>query len=227
MPPPKDDKAKRIPSDQPTALIAPSDYEHIFQGEEDDAKTKQQTPTPSKAAPEPSPAKRTPSDQPTALIAPSDYEHIFQGEDDPKEEKKKKEATTPTGSGAGYKGGGYKIPSDTPTALIAPSDFEHIYRDPTVFNAPKKAKVAKKESTKGPVKTAPSRFKPNQRESSSNLKGKGARASSTERRAPAGTSKAKSSTCEQPVAQEVLPPSIQNVVKKFIDKQKKTYTIKK
>jgi hypothetical protein len=62
----KKQQAKRIPSDAPTALIAPSDYEHIYKGQAKMAKSGKT-------------AKRIPSDAPTALIAPSDYEHIYKG----------------------------------------------------------------------------------------------------------------------------------------------------
>lgn len=87
-----------------------------------------------------------------------------------------------------------RLPSDTPTALLAPSDFEHIYRDPTVGGGNKTAKV-KKINRSNSVKPT--------------------------------TSKPSRSTSNQGSAQEVLPVSIQIVVKKFIEKQKKTYTINK
>ena len=106
----KNNRRKKTPeSEAPTALIAPSDYEHIFSSKEENKKV---PPKPSKV----------PSDAPTALIAPSDYEHIFSS----KEQVKKKPAQqkispVPTQQKM------TKVPSDTPTALIAPSDYEHIF----------------------------------------------------------------------------------------------------
>lgn len=93
-----------------------------------------------------------------------------------------------------------RLPSDTPTALLAPSDFEHIYRDPTVGGT--KAPKVKKMNRTASVKASGSKMTRNQ---------------STQKTGSASSSS----------AQEVLPVSILNVVKKFVDKQKKTYTINK
>lgn len=91
-----------------------------------------------------------------------------------------------------------RLPSDTPTALLAPSDFEHIYRDPSVGGK----KVTKKNRT-AVVKVSERKMT---RQASNQKTG---------------------STSSGSSGQEVLPLSIQNVVKKFVEKQKKTYTINK
>ena len=77
----KKENVKRIPSDQPTALIAPSDYEHIFKGDDEEPEQSKSKKQPTSVKQTPSPAgkpkskdakvTRVPSDQPTALIAPS------------------------------------------------------------------------------------------------------------------------------------------------------------
>ncbi|XP_027199180.1 uncharacterized protein LOC113793361 [Dermatophagoides pteronyssinus] len=103
---------KVVKSDQPTVLIAPSDYEHIFKGDPDTIATDQK-----KTVVEVK-AKKVSSDQPTIMIAPSDYEHIFKGSQDKKEDKTNRQIR--------------KVASETPTILIAPSDFQHIYCDPTL-----------------------------------------------------------------------------------------------
>ncbi|UXI16708.1 uncharacterized protein NH340_JMT02651 [Sarcoptes scabiei] len=119
--------AEKSKSEQPTVLIAPSDYEHIFKGLDDDelsfgkvVEKRNRQPKQSKAKEVLGESLKTiASEQPTMLIAPSDYEHIFKGPisefTDTKNQRKEKFP---------------RIISDTPTALIAPSDFEHIYADP-------------------------------------------------------------------------------------------------
>ena len=113
-------KAKRAPSDQPTQLIAPVDYAHIFKGGYEETRAASATKV-----------KRTPSDTPTALIAPSDYEHIYHEESLDRADQHKKGAMSSKqvqASATVVK----RVPSDTPTALIAPSDFQHIYRDESI-----------------------------------------------------------------------------------------------
>lgn len=106
----KQGKIVKILSDQPTALIAPSDYEHIFTYKKKSLNNNKMV-----AEEKGKIAKlKVPSDQPTALIAPSDYEHIFKWD----RNVAKKTAITKTT---------VKIPSDQPTALIAPSDYEHVF----------------------------------------------------------------------------------------------------
>ena len=205
----EDDKdAKRVPSDQPTAMIAPSDYEHIFNGEEEN-QAKPEAPKPTETKPnDKEDAKRVPSDQPTALIAPSDYEHIFQGKDEPKKVETAKQADAVD-----------NIASQTPMAIIAPSDFEHIYRDPAAFKEANKAKQTKDD--KGPKKV-PSRFnKPTRRESTTSNKHRSQSRTGSQTNASRKASASKS----QPQVQEVLPTSVQMVIKRFIEKQKRTYTI--
>ncbi|KAI2807276.1 hypothetical protein RDWZM_006083 [Blomia tropicalis] len=95
-------KVTKVPSDSPTALIAPGDYEHLFHKEQTKPKSSK-----TKIA------KMIPSDSPTALIAPGDYEHLFHVKAVKKTNTKEILAK--------------RVPSDTPTALIAPNDYDHLF----------------------------------------------------------------------------------------------------
>jgi hypothetical protein len=115
---------KRIPSDAPTALIAPSDYQHIYS----ESKKQPQRTTSAQAV------KRLPSDAPTALIAPSDYQHIYsEGKKQPQRTTSYQQVRQQTTSNQQLK----RIPSDAPTALIAPSDYQHIYNAEGTHQKPK------------------------------------------------------------------------------------------
>ena len=168
-------------------------------------------------------------------MAPSDYEHIFKGDDEQNEKQQPKDVVK-------------KIPSDTPTALIAPSDFEHIYRDPTVINdnavTTKKQTSAKNggksENPANNTRKVPSRFAKPYREKSQNSSNKkqnnGIKPHSKSKSKSASNTQANCSTSSSPrggskgsagSTAEVLPQSITMVVKRFLDKQKKAYTINK
>ena len=190
-------KPKRVESDQPTALIAPSDYEHIFKGDLSDF----QKNTKIKKSP-----KKIPSDQPTCLIAPSDYEHIFKGSFE-------KPPAKPN-----------RIPSDTPTALIAPSDFEHIYRDPSLakaLNIKKSKAVTKKNISVAKVNSV------SRKSGSSTTQKNKRKLSIASMQKVDSKSKTKDVSLANKISlqHEVLPKSICHVVDKFIAKQKKNYSI--
>ena len=80
----------RVPSDAPTALIGPNDYQNLYSA---NAKKKE-------------PAIKTPSDAPTALIAPNDYQNLYVN--------KANEKTKPEKGKQRPDGG---TPSDAPTIL--------------------------------------------------------------------------------------------------------------
>lgn len=124
---------------QPTMLIAPKDYEHMYTAKKSKQpaslpyapKTKVGgggggSPVPSKAATSPD-EPSIPEDAPTALIAPADYEHIFTAKPKTplppqavflKSKPKGKESSASDEP---------SIPEDAPTLLIAPDDYQHIY----------------------------------------------------------------------------------------------------
>ena len=244
-------QVKRISSDQPTALIAPSDYEHIFKGGNDDkreakgANSLGKVVNINKSKPE---LTRVKSEQPTALIAPSDYEHIFKADDDvkPYDDKvanNKNKTFVKVSSSVPVNTAQCKesprvvnrIPTDTPTALIAPSDFEHIYRDPQSDSKDNMKKTIEIKTRKVPSRMKPSNTSINRRncsklseKSRKRLKeGQGPRRSASKSSERHHQSPPPPQTKRSDREQETLPPSIQLVVKKFIERQKKTYTINK
>lgn len=203
----KQEKLLKIASDQPTALIAPSDYEHVFTA-------KKETPNKAKVAVDIEPSKQSklkiPSDQPTALIAPPDYEHVFTHA---KPKVKQKVAVVVE------KKADVRIPSDVPTVLIAPADYEHVFcskaKTPVKAKAPELAK-----NRPSPLKAAPATVRktptttPKAKASQIDLPKKVA--------APAKVAKEGSKSSSE---KEVLPAAIENLVNNFISKQPKQYTI--
>ncbi|OTF77429.1 hypothetical protein BLA29_006832 [Euroglyphus maynei] len=175
-----------VKSDQPTVLIAPSDYEHIFKGGDPET-TQKRNEIDVKA-------KKISSDQPTVMIAPSDYEHIFKGTPAKNESKTGKPIR--------------KIASETPTILIAPSDFQHIYCDPTLQKEDKMKKLIQQ-----PVDDSQQK-----RDSEQRLR------CQHERPKVSNPRQQKEHYTHQ---QEILPPSIIQIIEKFIAKQKRSYTIQK
>ncbi|XP_027202732.2 uncharacterized protein LOC113796625 [Dermatophagoides pteronyssinus] len=89
-----------IPSDAPTALIAPDDYEHIYkrQPKEQTRPTTRKQHHPRTQFQQQRTKLEIPSDAPTALIAPDDYEHIYkrqEKEQTPKKQRTPKRRQTP------------------------------------------------------------------------------------------------------------------------------------
>lgn len=92
-----------VPSDAPTALVAPSDYQNLF--------SKAKKPFIGGGARKPD--LTVPSDAPTVLIAPPDYQHLFSKAKKTIGKKETNRLQT--------------VPSDAPTALVAPSDYQNLF----------------------------------------------------------------------------------------------------
>lgn len=151
------DAIANVPSEAPTALIAPVDYEHIFNAAKQQKKVTEHSPA----------IMNVNSEAPTVLIAPADYEHIFTANTS---SPIKTAISKTTVSKAGYKKStlpgstatnpsaqpssragvkcksapAYKAEaafnradSSAPTALVAPVDYEHIYRAQKATKEPK------------------------------------------------------------------------------------------
>ena len=145
----KQPKLPKVPSDAPTALIAPSDYQHYFTNKkhgknssdfvqnsfnikyEKNVINKQQM---KKAGEIELIIKKIPSDAPTTLIAPSDYEHLY-SKKKPNKSLKNTRIRVDNNMMKKTTQGSLKIPSDAPTVLVAPSDYQNLftYKDNTNF----------------------------------------------------------------------------------------------
>ena len=112
----KKPKGKKSPVKEdvgPTAMIAPSDYQHIYS-----EKNKKEITSSSKES-----SSGKPEEQGvTAMIAPEDYEHIYS-------DKNKKTPSKKPFSGSSSTGSKSPPQEQEPgiTAMIAPEDYEHIY----------------------------------------------------------------------------------------------------
>ncbi|KAI2807988.1 hypothetical protein BLOT_005929 [Blomia tropicalis] len=116
----------KIPSDAPTALIAPDDYQNLFTiakaNKESSVKVVNRTDHKAEATPKKMDplTLKIPSDAPTALIAPEDYQNLFTKQTSSKTKVVTKNLPN--------------VLSDAPTALIAPDDYQNLF---TVQKVPK------------------------------------------------------------------------------------------
>lgn len=123
-------RQKKIPSNTPTAAIAPPDYQNIFSRNSPKAQR-----APSRHAPPSRPSRpgiRIPSDVPTAVIAPPDYQNIF---------SKKSASGRGPSRDLPPRRQSRRVPSDTPTALIAPADYENIFSKSNPKTGPSRRRI--------------------------------------------------------------------------------------